>query len=437
MNTAYWTYRFLTSSLFIMIFPLPYLLRFVVPEKSDSIGQRFGCYPETLPERVPGRPKIWMHASSVGEVSAAVSIIRSLLETHPEVVIIFSTSTRYGQLAAVKQLGPKAATYIYAPLDFAYPVRRALSLFRPDILVFFETEIWPNWLYEANRAGIKTLMVNGRLSVHSIKNYLKFSSLFKAVLSKMDAFSMISEEDANRICRIGAPEERVAVNGNAKYDHLIQQMESNDAERIKRLFDFKNHENVFVAGSTRTEEEEIVLDAYQEIRASFPLLNLVIAPRHVERAYAVEAIARRRGIACQLRTDLDGRKGSRTSSIVIMDTIGELMDVYSLATVVFCGGSLVPKGGHNMLEAAIWGKPVLFGPSIEDFADAGNLLLKAGGGIQVKDGHEMAGAIVDLLKHPEKAERMGADARDAVLSKMGASAKHARVISGVLKSIDK
>jgi len=321
-----------------------------------------------------------MHASSVGEAGAAISIVNSFLSSHPKAMIIFSTSTRHGNAIAEQQLNRKASICIYAPLDFVYVVKRALNFFKPDIMVFFETEIWPNWLYEANRMGIKTVMVNGRISVRSINSYLKIRSLTRTVLVKMNAFSMISEEDAKRICSIGAPEERVKVNGNAKYDPLIERVVPGTKEQMMKLFNFSSGDNVFIAGSTRSSEEEIVLDVYEEILKYSPNMKLIIAPRHVERAYTVESIVRNRGFSCQLRTDLDAKDSLRISAVVIMDTIGELQDVYSVATVVFCGGSLVPKGGHNILEAAIWGKPVLFGPSIEDFADAGNLLVKSGGG---------------------------------------------------------
>ncbi|MBW1892505.1 MAG: 3-deoxy-D-manno-octulosonic acid transferase [Deltaproteobacteria bacterium] len=378
--------------------------------------------------------RIWMHASSVGEAGAAISIVNSLLSSYPEAMIIFSTSTQHGNVIAKQQLNRKASICIYAPLDFVYAVKRALSFFKPDIMIFFETEIWPNWLYEATRMGIKTVMVNGRISVRSVNNYLKIRSLTRAVLVRMSAFSMISEEDAKRICSMGAPEERVKVNGNAKYDPLIERMVPGTKEQMMKLFNFSSDDDVFVAGSTRTSEEEIVLDVYEEILKHSPNMKLIIAPRHVERAYTVESIVRNRGLSCQLRTDLDARNSLRISSVVIMDTIGELQDVYSVATVVFCGGSLVPKGGHNILEAAVWGKPVLFGPSIEDFADAGNLLVKSGGGIQIQNSREMAETIIALLKDPEKIKGMGMSARQAVLSNMGAAGKHADVIRDVLKS---
>jgi 3-deoxy-D-manno-octulosonic-acid transferase len=432
MNIAYWIYRFTTSALFILLLPIV-LFRVLSPEHFKGISQRLGKYPADLLKGFSSKKrKVWVHASSVGEAGAAISIVNSLVSSYPEAMVIFSTTTRHGKAIAKKQLHGKISGCIYAPLDFMYAIRKALNSFKPDIIVFFETEIWPNWLYEANRKGIKTVMVNGRISVNSINNYKKIRFLTRTVLSKMDAFSMISEEDADRICSIGAPRERVKVNGNAKYDPLIKRAVPGVKEKIMNLFNFTPDEEVFIAGSTRTSEEEIVLDVYQKIRNHFPDIKLVIAPRHVERAHLIETIIRDRGISCQLRTELDGKKKIRNAPVVIINTIGELQDVYSVATVVFCGGSLVPKGGHNVLEAGVWGKPVLFGPSMEDFRDAGKLLVKSGGGIQIQSSREMTDAIIDLLQDPEKLERMGKAARQTVLSNMGSAEKHADVIRTVL-----
>lgn len=433
MNIAYRIYRFATSALFIILFPVSLLFRVVSPERFLSISQRFGNYPVDLLKGLSTKKRrIWVHASSVGEAGAAISIVNSLVSSHPESIIIFSTATRHGKEIAEKKLDRKTSRCIYAPLDFIYVVRKALNLLKPDIIVFLETEIWPNWLYEANRRGIKTVMVNGRISVRSINSYKKIRFLTKIVLSKMDAFSMISEEDAERICFMGAPRERVKVNGNAKYDPLIKRAVPGVKEKVMNLFNLTPGDQVFIAGSTRSAEEEMVLDVYEEIRTHSPDIKLIIAPRHVERSNLVETLVTDRGINCQLRTELDAEKKIRNAPVVIMNTIGELQDVYSAATVVFCGGSLVPKGGHNVLEAGIWGKPVLFGPSMEDFRDAGELLIKSGGGIQIQNSREMADTITDLLRDSEKMEKMGEAARQAILSNMGSAEKHAAVIRDIL-----
>jgi len=435
MNITYRLYRLITEVLFFILLPAIILLRAVSPKRFEGISQRLGAYPANVYNGLSSkRLKIWMHASSVGEAGAAVSIVNSLMSSHPEAVIIFSTATRYGKDIIEKQMDHSLCRCIFAPIDFVHVIRKALFLFKPDIVVFFETEIWPNWLYEASQQGVKTVMVNGRISVRSINRYKKIRHLTRTVLSTMAAFSMISEEDADRICQIGAPREKVKVNGNAKYDPLITRAVPEVKEKMLALFNLTPDDRVFIAGSTRTSEEEAVLEAYEDIREHYPGIKLIIAPRHVERAPVVESLITDRGISCQMRTELDADKKIRNAPVVVINTIGELKDIYSVATVVFCGGSLVPKGGHNVFEAGIWGKPVLFGPSMEDFLDAGRLLLTAGGGLEVRNSREMADAIIALLNCPEKLKNMGDAARRSILSNMGSAEKHAGVIKAVLDS---
>jgi 3-deoxy-D-manno-octulosonic-acid transferase len=243
---------------------------------------------------------------------------------------------------------------------------------------------------------------------------------------------MIDEDNAARIRLLGAPQSLVRINGNAKYDMLIDQADPARQERFMQLFNLEDCGPVLVAGSTRNAEEEIILDAFHGIRRYFPDAVLIIAPRHVERAYQIEEIVKGRGLSCQLRTDLDMYNRMRTAPVLIIDTIGELQDIYSVASIVFCGGSLVPKGGHNIIEAAVWGKPVFFGPSMEDFLDARELLEKAGGGLEVHDAQEMVTQTINLLSHKAKAEAMGRAAKDAVLANRGALTKHADVVLDLL-----
>ena len=280
--------------------------------------------------------------------------------------------------------------------------------------------------------GIKTALVNGRISVRSIKGYLKIRPLIKAALEHVGVFSMIRKEDAGRIKMMGAPAERVEIHGNAKYDLLAQHVEVSNKIKMKKLFNLENNQQVFVAGSTRSLEEEIVLDVYEKTLKSFPEALLIIAPRHVERVQHIETLIKDRGFSYQLKTDLDQKNGLRTAPVVLIDTIGDLQAIYSIASVVFCGGSLVFLGGQNILEAAAWGKPVLYGPSMEDFLDAKELLEKTGGGIQVADGQELAEKVGYYLANPEAADRTGALAREAVMSNKGAAGKHATVIHNLL-----
>jgi 3-deoxy-D-manno-octulosonic-acid transferase len=381
---------------------------------------------------VTGSPKIWMHAVSVGEVSAAVPIIKSLAESYPDGAFILSTGTEHGQAFAKDRVG-STAHCVYAPFDFFLSARRALKTFSPDVFVCVETELWPNWLVEAHRMNIKTVLVNGRISVRSIRKYLKIRSLMFETLKHVRAFSMIGEADADRIRQIGAKSGHVYIHGNAKYDLLIHEADAAVKTATEKAYHLNGNQPVFVAGSIRGDEASAVLNAYERIIRSIPETILIIAPRHVKRARQIEAQIKARGLTSQFKTELDNNRMTRSAPIVIVDTIGQLKATYSIASVVFCGGSLVPRGGQNILEAAVWAKPVLYGPSMEDFLDAKEMMDKTGGGIQVNDGPDLTEKVLYYLNHPDEAESIGSLAQRAVFSHKGAAQKHAAVVQKVLE----
>jgi len=427
-SLSYSLYRYLTTGLYYAVSPTYQVFRKSRGKSIPDMDQRLGDYDSPFSDR-KNHQTIWIHAASVGEVNAANGILEKLLEILPDCRFIFSTTTKQGQAIAIQHFG-KQLRCIYAPLDFIASVRKALRFFLPDILVCIETEIWPNWFYEAHAMGIKTAIVNGRMSSRSIKNYLKFKSLFETVLQHVKAFSMIRDEDADRIKLLGAPAERVQVNGNAKYDRLIRHSIQDLKKKAYSLFHFSDQDRIFVAGSTRTHEEEIILDAYEGICRTFPDTRLIIAPRHIERTPDIEKLMRRKGMAYQLRTAITG--DSPVSKIIILNTIGELQAAYSIASAAFCGGSLVPLGGHNILEAAATGTPVFYGPHMDDFSDARDLLETRGGGRTVKNAEDLMEKTLDLFNNPSKAAEMGQKAIRAVASNQGASEKHALVIKNIL-----
>jgi 3-deoxy-D-manno-octulosonic-acid transferase len=301
-------------------------------------------------------------------------------------------------------------------------------------MVFLETEIWPAWCVEARQVGAKTALVNGRISRRSIGTYLRFRAFFKEILDDMDRFSMIFEEDADRIRKMGAPPHRIEVNGNAKYDIRISAAEEKEQKALRHLLALHGGEDVFLAGSTRVGEEEIVLAAYRELRQAHPLMVLIIAPRHIRRVPVIEALLRKEGYAFEKRTQLAGPGVTRRAPIVILDTFGELFKFYGVATITFCGGSLVPLGGQNPLEAAIWGKPVFYGPSMEDFSHSKKLLEEAGAGFEVQDGTDLTAKALWFLQHREALEASGKKAKEAMGRHRGAAVRHADVIVRLLGS---
>ncbi|MGA6926219.1 MAG: 3-deoxy-D-manno-octulosonic acid transferase [Desulfosarcina sp.] len=431
MNIYQYAYNFCISGLAVLAIPVIGCFVRTRPRRRSVLTQRLGYDLPDQPPRPSRGPKIWIHAVSVGEVRAAEAIVHALENLRPQVSILLTTTTATGQRYAIDQFG-RRATVRYAPLDLWRAVGRFLATHQPDLLVCMETEIWPNWITRSHGAGVKTVFLNGRISARSIRSYTRIQPLIGPVLEKVERFSMISEPDARRIISLGAPAHRVRVNGNVKVDVRISNPDKTMIENLKRLFTLDRHTPVWIAGSVRGAEAEIVLEVYARLATQVPGMVVVVAPRHIQRSSHIADLARDRGIPWQFRTDLGQPGAGRQAPVVILDTIGELRNLYALATVVFCGASLVPMGGQNVLEAAVWAKPVLFGPSMEDFEEARRLLEGSGGGICVNNGAELADRVLHLLSHPGEARRLGRLARQAVLSNQGAALRHARVIDALL-----
>jgi 3-deoxy-D-manno-octulosonic-acid transferase len=356
-----------------------------------------------------------------------------LKERLPGCALVLSTTTVSGQ-AQARKLADRRTACVYAPLDLPFAVRSALNRIRPDLLAICETEIWPNWLMEARTLGVPTALINGRISLRSFRRYRRIRSLIGPVLNSFRALSMISDADAGRIRRLGADRRRVCINGNAKYDGLVEQADQADAVRMARLLCLDKDAPVLVAGSVRGGELSPVIDAFLRIRSHVTGAVLVVAPRHLENAAVLSAAAEKRGLPVQRRSAIGSSGAERTAPVVVLDTYGELMAVYGIASVVFCGGSLVPLGGQNVLEPAAWGKTVLYGPSMEDFADARELLERKGGGETVTDGEHLAERALYFLSHPAEAAAAGQRALAAAASQQGAGRRHAEVILELLKN---
>ncbi|MDY6971577.1 MAG: 3-deoxy-D-manno-octulosonic acid transferase [Thermodesulfobacteriota bacterium] len=399
-----------------------------------NLKERLGFVPAKKVQGLPGRPRIWIHSVSLGEVKVAAAIIDALRRIMPDCSLVVSTITEHGRKLAGETFGEDIPV-IYAPIDFAGSVRKALSTVRPDVMVFVETEIWPAWLFETRRMGIKTALINGRISGRSIGGYLKLHPFFREVLKSFDAFSMIMEKDADRIRAMGADPKKIEINGNAKYDLLGSTADPAMETEMRQMLNLKTEDIVFVAGSTREGEEAMVLDAYEKILEEFPEAILTIVPRHIERTPSIGALVERRGFKYQLRTDLDRVKAKRTQQVVIVNTFGELFKVYSVGTIVYCGASLVPLGGQNPLEPAIWRKTVFFGPYMENFLDASTLLKSAGAGVSVSSPEVLAEKAIWFLRHPDELKRCGELAREVVLKQQGAAEKQARVIQRLWRGV--
>ncbi len=432
MKPLYTAYTALTSGIFLTGFPLFWLYTCLSGRHRRGLKERLGFVPHAVSIGPPNGPRIWIHAASLGEVRVAAPIIASLRRLVPACSLFLSTTTEHGQDLANDMFVDTPV--LYAPIDTAISVKKALYRVRPKVMVFLETEIWPAWLVEAHRMRIKTALINGRISERSIGRYLKFRPFFIEVLNHFDALSMILGGDARRIIEMGADPVKIEINGNAKYDLLTGQIDPLMEGEMRRILNLVPSQTVFVAGSTRDGEEAIILDVFEKIRRPFPDTVLIIAPRHIDRTPAIESILRARGLQYQRRSDLGGNGAKREAPVVVMNSFGELFSLYSVGTINFCGASLVPLGGQNPLEAAAWGKPVFYGPSMEDFMDAKGLLEDLKAGIEIKDSESFTDKAIWLLKHPETLKEFGRRAKEAAMKNRGAAEKHAGVIARLLKS---
>lgn len=423
----YTLYGALTTGLFLFLSPFVYLYIAVTGRFQKHFQERLGILPKRTVKFLSGHPRIWVHGASLGEIRVAAAIIKALRVKLPGCAVLVSTVTEHGRNFALETF-EKDVAIVYAPLDLPVCVFKALSSVRPDVMVFLETEIWPTWIFMARKMGIKTVLINGRISPRSFRGYLRFRPFFRAVLKNFDAFSMISETDGDRIHAMGALREKIRINGNAKYDHLTTVPDPSVAVKMRQILNLPPAQRVIVAGSTRGGEEEMLLDVYAKILPKFPDVLLILAPRHINRTSDICALIRDRGLEYQLRTEIGQGKTTRTAQILVIDTFGELFNIYSVGTIVFCGASLVPLGGQNPLEPAVWGKPVLYGPHMEDFMDAKDILESSGGSLPVPSPEDLEKKFLWLLEHPEEANTLGRRAREAALQTHVAANKHAEVI---------
>lgn len=433
MKMLYGVYFALSGGLFMSLFPAFWTYTRITGKYRRHLEERLGVFPPEAVQCLTGRPRIWMHTASLGEVKVAASIVKALRRLIPGCSLIVSTVTEHGRKLARETFGEDIPV-VYAPIDFVGSIRKALFTVRPDVMVFVETEIWPAWLFEAHRMGVKTALINGRISVRSIGRYLKLRPFFRDVMRNLDVFSMIRAGDAERIKAMGADPQKIEINGNAKYDLLGATVDPGIELEMREILNLAASDKVFVAGSTRNGEEAMLLDAYEKILKEFPETILIIAPRHIEKIHAIGALVEKRGLGYQLWTDLDKDKAKRTEQVVIINAFGELFKIYSVGTIVFCGGSLVPLGGQNPLEPAAWGKAVFYGPSMENFMDAKSLLEANKAGLPISSPEMLAEKAVWFLGHPEELKAYGERGREAVLKNKGAGEKHAGVIMRLWES---
>ena len=392
----------------------------------DGLRQRLGFFrPGELPEG--GAPRIWLHGASAGDLLALAPMIDRLRARFPSARIILSTITNTGYLMARERLATKIDAVIYAPWDLWGATRRAVRAVRPSLLVLEYTEIWPNLIRAAHRAGARIALTNGRFSPAHLGRYRALFTLIGNPLADVDLFLMREEEEAERALSLGAASTRVRVTGNTKFDALVPLQEAEEDVALRAAFNMPSGARVWIAGSTHEGEEEILLAVYCRLLRDFPDLALVIAPRYIDRADRLVSLAKDAGLVAGLRS-----KGNpERAQVIVLDSIGELARAYRLATFVFVGGSFTTRGGQNILEPAAQGRAVLFGPHMENFRDSVQVLVGRGG-IQVNDADHLHRVVTDLLSQPEELRSLGALAQGAVRQVSGASERNVDCLVALL-----
>ncbi len=374
-----------------------------------------------VPRRIGEAPCVWFHAVSVGEVLLLKPVIAELARRRPDWDVVLSTSTTSG-LGVARRTYPELVTF-YAPMDFSWASRRAMSRVRPTVLALVETELWPNLIAAAKRFGASVALVNGRLGERSYRGYHRFRGLLGPTLRSLDAVAVQTDEYAGRFVGLGVPRAHVRVTGSIKFDGLEADRDNPKTLALRRELRLQPADLVFVAGSTMEGEEAAALDAYRAARERHPHLRLVLVPRHAERFDKVAELVLARGESLLRRSRGTAVAGdASTPPVVLIDTLGELASAWGLADVAYVGGSLFPgRGGQNMMEPAAYGAALLFGPHTSNFKAAAEGLLAHAAARRVLDPADLAAALLADLDDPESAAARGAAARSFVLAQHGAT----------------
>lgn len=419
MTILMFIYHFVWTFIALSLFPLiPFF-------KNPRFFERTAL---SLPGNPPGCGSIWIHALSVGEILAAIPLVRAIKKRYPEKDIVFTVTTTQAMKIARNELAEDVSFLLTMPLDFWWSVRRMMTFVRPSIFILIETDVWPGLIFHLKKHGIPTVLINGRISPRTFRSYKRFGYFTRLILSTIEICLMQSDLDSERLLRIGLGPDKVKTVGNIKFDRDWIPMGEKEYTHWMEILNLNPEDDVWVAGSTHQGEEEILLDIFGKLQPLFPTLRLIIAPREIERTKDIFKMSVGMGFKTVLRTEVDGNR--KRYDVMILNTLGELDRIYGIGKISFVGGSLIPIGGHNLLEPAWFGHPVLFGPYTHNFVRMSQLLLEAGGGKRVGDGEELFNVIKGLLSDTEERKGMGGRAKEFVEINRGALEK----VMGYLKN---
>ena len=431
--------RFIYDIFFIVfaIFYLPYFL--LKGKYHRHYLQRLGIFDKDTFLRIAPKRPIWLHAVSVGEMKTAADFIAKMRKSFPSKRFVISNITKTGHDIATS-VAKEEDIVIYFPMDLSFVVRRLVEFINPSLFIAIETEIWPNLITELYAKNIPIVLMNGRISPNSFRNYRLIRPIMRRILSKITLFCMRTERDAEKIKKLGASVDRVKVTGNMKFDSVFVK----DENKIEEWPPFTNKSTwlpesskFIIAGSTHRGEDDKILESYKALKKDFSKLKLLIAPRHIERAAEIGALVEKSGFKAVRISDIEekcaGVKGGTTAvwgdnSIFILDSIGRLRSLYKLATVVFMGGSLVPHGGQNFIEPAVYAKPIVTGPYLDNFKDMSELFARNSAMEIVHNEDELADSLRGLLSDEDKCNAMGERAKRIVFDNIGSTDRNISLI---------
>jgi 3-deoxy-D-manno-octulosonic-acid transferase len=408
----------------LLFYSLPYFVRIkLIRGESFFIRERLGL---KLEKEASEKKSIWFHAVSVGEVLSLQNLIKKIKEKHPDWQIHFSTLTNTGMRVAREKL-TDADHLFFVPMDFAFLVRKFFRALKPRVFILAESEFWPNLIREAKKSADGVMLINGRISPRSFKKYFRFRALTKRVLRDIDLFLVQTAEDKTKLERIGVSSGLVRVAGNLKAEIDLPSFSLEEILGIKKNMSIPASKKVVVAGSTRNGEERKLLEAFEKARRTREDLLLIMAPRHPERFDDVEKVCQEFSLRAVRRTRVTP---SSKWDVLILDTIGELAQFYALCDLAFIGGSLVPWGGHNLLEPAFYSKPVFFGPHMKNFAYLAEIFTGSGAARVINEGNDLVEMF--LMRDEKILSRMGEKAKDTLISLQGATEKAIQAIEDMM-----
>jgi 3-deoxy-D-manno-octulosonic-acid transferase len=423
-------YNILLLLAVILFSPFWVAVIFLSPKYRGRVLRRLGVgLDDLLRHGSLAGPRIWIHALSVGEVASSRSLVAALRSAFPDASILFSSATRTGEETAVRTLAGAVDLFVPFPFDFSWNVRHFFRGIAPDLFILVETDFWPNFLHDLRDHGAPGILVNGRVSKQSHARYRRLKPFFLPLFQSFRFLAMQNESDVLRMRDLGVPPEKILKLGNLKYGSMQAEAGGQGTGLGTTGLDVPAGKVVWSAGSTHEGEEGMVLAVHKRLLQVFPELFLVVAPRHPQRGEKVAALAGKMGLSSYCRTG----KAVQEASVMVLDTIGELLGAYAMSEIVFVGGSLVHRGGHNPLEPAFFGKPVLFGPHMDDFEEIGKDFLQSGGGEMVRNEEELFLCMRSLLEDPSHKEEKGRKAADLVKRHQGVTDRYVALVREVLK----